>query len=72
VEKRLARVQKDGRTALEKAQDRNKKTNLEEAKGITQNSFCLLSSQEFTNIARDTCISLGRDRESEMQSVHDL
>jgi hypothetical protein len=59
----------DGRTVLEKAQDRKKKTNLEEPKGITQNSFSLLSAQEFSNVARDTGISLGRDRESEMQLV---
>jgi hypothetical protein len=57
---------------LEKAQDRKKKTNLEKPKGITQNSFFLLSAQEFSDIARDTGISLGRDREIEMQSVHDL
>jgi hypothetical protein len=57
---------------LEKAQDRKKKTNLEEPKGITQNSFSLLSAQEFSDIARDTGIGLGRDRETEMQSVHDL
>jgi peptide subunit release factor 1 (eRF1) len=62
----------DGRTVLEKAQDMKKKINLEEPKGITQNSFSLLSAQEFSNVARDTSISLGRDRESEMQLVQNL
>jgi hypothetical protein len=45
VEKRSTRVQRDGRTVLEKAQNRKKKTNLEEPNGITQNSlFYLLKS----------------------------
>jgi hypothetical protein len=72
AEKRPTRVQRNGRTVLEKAHDRKKKTNLEEPKGITYNSFSLLSAQELSDIARDTDIGLGKDMESEMQSVLDL
>jgi hypothetical protein len=71
VEKRPTRVQRDGRTVLEKARDK-KKANLEEPKGITYISFSILSAQELSNIARDTDISLGKDIESKMQSVLDL
>jgi hypothetical protein len=65
-------VQRNGRTMLEKAQDRKKKTNLVEPKGITYNSFSLLSAQELSYNARDTDIGLGKDMESEMQLVLDL
>jgi hypothetical protein len=64
VELRPSRGVKDGRTVLERAQDRKKKVNLEEPKGINHNPSPTLSSEDITaiaNIAVGTGVVLGRD-----------
>jgi hypothetical protein len=63
VEKRPSRGQPDGRTMLEKAQDRKKRTNLEGPKGNSrsQNPFSILSNTEILNVARTVGIQTGQD-----------
>jgi hypothetical protein len=72
IEKRPTRVQKDGRTVLEKAQDRKKKANLEITRGNTQNSFSLWAAHEVLHMARETDISLCTDVVSEEQSILEI
>jgi hypothetical protein len=72
VAKRPTRGLKDGRTVLGKAQGRKKKANLEEPRGISKNSFSILSTVEISEIAKDTGISLGMDHKSEEQTGLDL
>jgi hypothetical protein len=52
VEKRPSRVLKDGRTILEKAQERKMISNLEANKGKTKpcNKFSVLSSNEICQV----------------------
>jgi hypothetical protein len=71
VEKRPTIFQRDGRMVLEKAQDRKKKINLEEPKGITCNSF-VLSQDVVSDIAGDVGIKIGTDSISEKQIVLDM
>jgi hypothetical protein len=64
VEPRPSRGVKDGRTVLERAQDRKKKVNLEEPKSINHNPSPTLSSEDIAaiaNIAVGTGVVLGRD-----------
>jgi hypothetical protein len=64
VEPRPSRGVRDGRTVLEKAQDKKKKANLEIPKGIPQNSFAALSCTDIADISEivvDTGIVLGRN-----------
>jgi hypothetical protein len=61
VEKRPSRNPKDGRTMLEKAQERKKMVNLEDPKGMTIsfNPFSVLSSYEISKVAKNIGVSLG-------------
>jgi hypothetical protein len=63
VKKRPNRRPHDGRTMLEKAQDRKKLTNLETLKGKTktQNPFDALASDEMVLMADVVGISLGKN-----------
>jgi hypothetical protein len=74
VEKRPSRVQKDGRTILEKAQDRKKQINLEETKGINRNHnpFSLLSSSEISDIADVVGVNLGVESMAKDKIVSDI
>jgi hypothetical protein len=72
VEKRITRVQKDGRRVLEKAQDKKKKTNLETTQGTSPNSFSLLSDLDILHISKDIGICLGADRKDEKQSILEI
>jgi hypothetical protein len=62
VEKRPSRRPKDGRTVMEKAQNRKKLTNLETLKGIFRpcNPVEALHSDEILNMPNVVDISLGR------------
>jgi hypothetical protein len=64
VEKRPTRSQKDGRTILEIAQDRKRRTNLEIPQGITKthNSFSALLVEEVVEVASKVGIKLGDDQ----------
>jgi hypothetical protein len=75
VEKRPNRRHHDGRTMLEKSQDRKKLTNLETVKGKTkiQNPFDALASVEIVLMADVAGISLGKnDNEVLSSSVEDM
>jgi hypothetical protein len=74
VEKRPSRFQRDGRTMMEKAQERKKIVNLEKAKGIskTSNSFFVLDAEEICSAAKVVGISLGDDQTAESRSVSDI
>jgi hypothetical protein len=72
VEPRPTRGNKDGRTMLEKVQDRKKKANLEEPKGISCNPFSILSTSIISDIAQDTGIVLGIDVGEKEQSLLDI
>jgi hypothetical protein len=72
VDKRPTRFQRDGRTVLEKAQDRKKKTNLEEPQGISHNPFSVLSISDVNEIASDVGIRLGVDQPTQGQVVLDM
>jgi hypothetical protein len=63
VEKRSSKGQHDGKTILDKAQERQKRTNLEGGAGIskTSNSFSVLSSSIISELANVVGISLGGD-----------
>jgi hypothetical protein len=71
VEPRPSRVPRDGRTIMEKAQDRKKKTNLENTKGIDKslNPFSILTTVEILEIAECVDISLGKDQSDENETL---
>jgi hypothetical protein len=72
VDKRPTQFQRDGRIVLEKAQDRKKKTNLEEPQGISHNPFSVLSISDVNEIASDVGIRLGVDQPTQGQVVLDM
>jgi hypothetical protein len=74
VENHPARVPRDGKTVLEKAQERKKRTNLEGSKGMNKNSnpFSVLAINEITNIAECVGVSLGLDQAKVKKSVLDI
>jgi hypothetical protein len=57
---------------LEKAQDRKKKTNLEEPKGISHNPFSILSKSAVSEIVADVGIKLGIDQIIEKHVVLEI
>jgi hypothetical protein len=59
-------------TVMEKAQDRKKKTNLEDPKGIAYNPFSVLIVEDVTTIALDSGIVLGSDSSSKVESLLDI
>jgi hypothetical protein len=61
VEPRPSRGNRDGRTILEKAQNRKKRSNLEEPKGLSHNPFSILSIADISEIAQDTGVVLGKN-----------
>jgi hypothetical protein len=71
VDKRPSRSQKDGRTILEKAQERKKITNLEKNKGKAKshNAFAVLSSDEICHVADLVGVSLGDNPQELNKSV---
>jgi hypothetical protein len=70
VEKRPCRQPRDGRTMLEKAQDR-KRTNLEEMKGKsnTNNSFAPLAVDDILSVADEIGVNLGNCQSEVEQSL---
>jgi hypothetical protein len=72
VEKRPSRKPKDGRTILEKAQERKKVCNLELPKGIKAqtNPFSILSSDVISVIANVVGVRLGCNEIECSKSVH--
>jgi hypothetical protein len=63
VEPRPTRVPRDGRTMLEKAQDRKNRVNLENSKGINKdpNPFSMLTASEIIEVAECVDICLGKN-----------
>jgi hypothetical protein len=70
LEKRPCRQPRDGRTMLEKAQDR-KRTNLEEMKGKsnTNNSFAPLAVDDILSVADEIGVNLGNCQSEVEQSL---
>jgi hypothetical protein len=71
VEPRPCRQPRDGRTVLEKSQDRNKHTNLEGGHGNskTYNTFCILSNSEIVYVARIVNVEIGNNRFEKSSSL---
>jgi hypothetical protein len=63
VEKRPSRYQLDGKTIMEKAQERKKKTNLDGCKGNSKsyNPFYIPSNSDISSLAEVTSVSLGNN-----------
>jgi hypothetical protein len=63
IEKRPCRKPQDGRTIMEKAQDRKRRTNLDGVKGDSKayNSFAPLSCDEIVSVADEIGVKLGND-----------
>jgi hypothetical protein len=63
VEKRTSKHQLDGKTVMEKAQERKKKADLDGYKGNskTYNPLLILSCSDISNMAEVTGVSLGKD-----------
>jgi hypothetical protein len=74
IEKRPSRVPRDGRTIMEKAQDRKKKANLDDIQGISKpiNQFYVLSTSEISNVAARIGISLGSSVADKMRSLDNI
>jgi hypothetical protein len=74
IEKRSSRAPRDGRTIIEKAQDRKKKANLEDLQGIPKpmNQFIVLSNSEISNVAARTGISLGSSVVDKVKSLDNI
>jgi hypothetical protein len=74
VEKRPSRHQCDGKTILEKAQERKKKANLDDCKGNskTYNPFSVLLNHEISSLAEVTGISLGNSDEEISSMLADI
>jgi hypothetical protein len=64
VEPRHSRFSREGRTIMEKAQDRKKKVNLKSTKGTnkTISSFSVLSDSEILEVAECVDVRLGKDQ----------
>jgi hypothetical protein len=74
AEQRPSRGQRDGRTILEKAQDRKRQTNLEGIKGMarTVNSFASLASEDIVEMASVVGMKLGVNESDKRQAVLDI
>jgi hypothetical protein len=74
VEPRPTKVPRDGRTIMEKAQDRKKKANLESTKGInkTLNPFFVLTTSEILEAAECVDVRLGNDQVDEGETVVEI
>jgi hypothetical protein len=74
IEKRPSRAPRDGRTIIEKAQDRKKKANLEDLQGIPKpmNQFIVLSNSEISNVVARTGISLGSSVVDKVKSLDNI
>jgi hypothetical protein len=66
--------QQDGRTILEKARERKKKTNLEGGAGISKsyNTFSILSADDVSSLAECAGISLGADLKDKESSILEI
>jgi hypothetical protein len=71
VEPRPSRQAKDGRTVLEKAQDRKKLTNLDGRHGNskTYNPFLVLSNSKITSVAKVISVVIGNDKSEKSSSL---
>jgi hypothetical protein len=74
VEKRPCRGRQDGKTVVEKAQDRKRMANLDGVGGNSKfyNSFLVLSNREITSIASIVGVDLGqnaKDRASSLDKI---
>jgi phosphohistidine swiveling domain-containing protein len=74
VEKRPTRSQNDGRSMLDKAQDRKKRPKLEIPKGMVKpvNSFSVLSVEKIVDIAVDVGVCMGPDQRSRDVSASEV
>jgi hypothetical protein len=74
VERRTCRNPQDGRTVMEKAQERKKKVNLDGVAGNAKsyNSFSVLSSSKISSIADTTSIKLGNSATDRVVSSSEI
>jgi hypothetical protein len=74
VEPRPARVPRDGRTMMEKAQERKIKVILEGNKGIVKNTnpFSALSTSEVLEAAECTGVRLGNDQATKVATASEI
>jgi hypothetical protein len=74
VEKRTSRHQLDGKTVMEKAQERKKKVNLEGSKGNTKsyNPFSVLSNSDISALAEVTGVRLGKNEKDKFAVMFDI
>jgi hypothetical protein len=74
VEKRFGRQQKDGRTMMEKSQERKRRVYLDGGKGNpkTYNPFSVLSNVEIAKVVSTVNVEIGRDVAEIMNSVAEI